>query len=205
MRNTDSQGFPYPEIDDFGNGALQLQVLAEAIDAKLVSSNADYDLLLNPEVIVAKTSADITGIAIGVPTSLVFGTDQSYVPVSGALGITPFFFLGMRPGTYQAGLHVKSIPSGAVTNNTYRTATLSLTDYRIPGSSASQYTESWEEEVWETSTGQHTWQTLHAAFPVYSPDQAVISAIFTHGNTGSTVTVKSDSYFWVARVGGLGI
>jgi hypothetical protein len=199
---TDTQDLPYPERDDFGNGALQLQALAEAVNAKLVTSNAAYDVLLSPEMVVASASADITGLPVTTVNTLLFS--PLYQPDPNTFAITPFFFLGMRPGTYQAGCYIRSIPGGAVTNNTYRTVQMDLVDYLIPGSGSSRYTEEWFNEIWETNTG-FEYQTLHIAFSVHSPDQAILNLSFFHGNSGSALTVKADSYFWVARVGDLGI
>lgn len=203
MKLTSSQGLPYPEIDDFANGALDLQYLAEKIDSKLAALNAKYDQIGSPEVLMIKGSADITGFTSGVVNDILITGDQSYNPL-GFSSNTPITFRGMRPGTYIGGAYIRSIPAGAANLNSYRTLVLRFDDFKIPGSGFTRYREEWQNEVYESGTGEEN-QTMEIAFALHDPDNAMLAFTFAHINTSSTVTIKSDSYVWVARTGDLGV
>jgi hypothetical protein len=199
VKLTDSQLLPYPEINDPGDGALDLQVLAEAIDAKLVAEYANFRSVLNDRQLeIVSLTADFgpissggTGTAISFDT-VVFSSDGG--------GTTIFFNPAVTAGgIYAMGCYIISNPTGAVTANSYRKTLLTATLYNGPSVNTFT-TQTWASEVYETTSGgEH--QNLMAVFYAPFPALSSVNALFQHGNTGSTVNVKAGSIMWLQRLG----
>lgn len=198
MKKTDSQGLPYPEGEDFGLGSLDLQVLAEAVNTKLVADHARYDSILASQALVGTLVSDYLITANQIYPILFDTTLYKSNPIWDA--ISPFFsMVGWVPGIYQTGMYIHSNPVGTVTVDTFRTIRLQLIDYRGPGA-ADRYTEGWQLDNVESNTGGE-FQTMHATFEMHSPERASLVASFSHNNSGSSVHVKAASYWWVTRIG----
>ena len=199
MKLTDSQLLPYPEINDPGDGALDLQVLAEAIDAKLVGEFANFRSVLNDRQIeIVTLSADFGPISSGGTGTLVSFDTVTYTSDGGSSTI---FFNPAETagGIYAMGCYLISNPTGAVTANSYRKAMLQAVLYNGPSLNTFT-TQTWASEVYETTTGgehQNVMAVFYAPFPALSN----VGAVFQHGNTGSTVNVKAGSYMWLQRLG----
>jgi hypothetical protein len=199
VKLTDSQFLPYPEINDPGDGALDLQVLAEAIDAKLTQEFANFRSVLNNRQLEVVTLASDFGPISSGGTGITIGFDTVVFTSDGG-GPTILFNPAITTGgIYAAGCYVISNPTGAVTANSYRKAMLQISLYNGP-SVATFSNQTWSSEVYETTTGgehQHVMAVFYAPFPAFSS----VSVAFQHGNTGSTINVKTGSIMWLQRLG----
>ena len=115
MDETNSQDLPYPEINDPAARALQLQILAEAIDAKLVAQFAAVRTVLNPVAALVNLSVTQTGIPSGETPNTVFFDQILYQ--SGAWGLTPTYLFFPETGYYRIGAYTVTTASGAFTLN----------------------------------------------------------------------------------------
>jgi hypothetical protein len=206
MNLTDSQFFPYPGDFDPGDGALDLQVLAEAIDAKLVSEFAAFRAVRNKWVLIQSRGSTLGGFASGstttnfpATTAISFDTIVYSTHVSSASSI--IFLSTADPGYFRIGLYVASNPSGTVNANTYRTSQITANI----GTGAPTFgttVENYYVTNYESSTGgEH--QYVEAMIRVENPDFSSVQFLFGHANTGSTLNVNQGSLSWIYRVSGL--
>jgi hypothetical protein len=197
MESTDTQILPYPEQDDPADDALDLQVLAEAIDAKLVASFADFRAILNNEVFIATLTANQTGFG-ATPTEIVFDSTLYDSTVDGVdFPESPFF---STTGYYRIGTYVISVPAGAVNVNTERLTYLEFRQQLAlpPGSVV---IEQWVTTNWESNTsGEH--QVAEGLIRVDSVENpgSFLHVLFLSGNTSSTTTVFAGSMLWFYKV-----
>jgi len=200
MELTDSQFLPYPEPDDPANGALQLQMLAQAIDAKLVAINAGFDGVLARPVAIRKNTgtqsiAANQGVAVNVGTTVFASYD------TGASN-SRIRFNAWPAGIYMCGGYVNTNPSGVVNANSAKLVYLQFEDRRIqPGPLNDTYTESWGHAGSQTNTGGDH-MTFTESFEVHGPAGASVRMDLLHGNTSSNLTVLNAT-LWVAYVGRL--
>jgi hypothetical protein len=201
MEQTISQHLPYPGPNDPANAALQLQALAEAIDAKLVDQFAVARQAFNVPAIMVNLSANQTGVLNGTTTDILF--DETVVEF-GDWDLAPPFPFFPETGYYRIGLFVNSIPSGAVTANSACTITL-----RYPYVQQIPYTlytvESYQDRCYQSNTGGE-YQLIEAMVrcdvvnttPAYpsAQDYSGISATINHANVASTVNVLAGSKMW---------
>lgn len=200
MKTTFSQSLPYPEGEDYALGSLDLQVLAEAVNAKLVADHARYDSILATPLLIGSLSAP-QNIGNNGQNVIIFDTVVYDTQQNGAIG--PYFSMAAWPnGIYQAGVYCPSNPTGAVTVGSTRKLFIVINDFRGP-SSSDRYTEEWVVETLESnSAGEH--QVIHASFEIHSPERATVQAQFQEFNTGSSVNILAGAYWWLARIGDLG-
>jgi hypothetical protein len=203
MEQTTSQHLPYPTENDPANAALQLQVLAEAIDAKLVAQFALARQAFNVPAIMVNLSANQTGISNGTTTDILFDQILFEYP-SGAWSLTPQFPFFPETGYYRIGLFVNSVPSGGVTANSACTITL-----RYPYVQQIPYTlytiESYQDRCYQSNTSGE-YQLIEAMVrcdvvnttPAYpsAQDYSGITATINHANVASTVNVLAGSKMW---------
>lgn len=209
MDQTASQQLPYPEINDPADEALQLQVLAEAIDAKLVAQFAAQRRVANPPCAIVNLSANQTGVVAGTATQIFF--DQIlYQQGAWLLAPTSLFF--PETGYYRCGAYMLSGPSGAATLGSSLVLTM-----RYPYVQAlpfSSYTvEEFEEQNFQSGTTGNEHQLAEGLVRVdvvntapgnFSPiDYSGIAAYILHSNAASAVTVVAGSKMWAYKVGEL--
>lgn len=202
MKLTGSQLLPYPEPNDPGDGALDLQVLAEAIDAKLVTEFANFRSVLNGRQLeVVNLLADFGPFTSSAPPASV--SFDNVVFTSDGGGPTIQFDPTVTSGAvYAAGLYLISNPTGTVTVNTHRSSRILVSLYNGP--SLNTFTsQTWNVEVYETGTGGEHQQVM-AVFYAPFPAQSLITPQFQHNNTGSSVNVLAGSYMWLQRLGEVG-
>lgn len=210
MEQTESQHLPYPDENDPANAALQIQFLAETIDAKLVTQFAALREIVNPPTLVVRLSASITGVAQGVTTDVTFDEIMYESPASGwtFAPATPFF---PETGYYQIGCFVASQVSGGVTANSALTSTLRYA--RIQQLPYTLYeVETYINNNWQSGTGIE-YQTLEAfvrcdvvnEFPTFPglADWSGISVSFVHNNAASTLNILAGSLMWAWKVSNL--
>lgn len=197
MKTTPSQGLPYPEINDPGDAALELQVLAEAIDAKVTAELAGYRSVLNGrQVDVMLSSVDNAPVGSSVMINVTYDTSL----YSDDLAPTfPAFLPTAGPSLYVIGAYQISNPTGAVTANSFRDLFIQVQLYQGPVLNTF-ITETYQSRVYETNTGgEH--QTLSCVVNVPYPANSSVSVIFQHANAASTAAVKAGSIFWIYQIG----
>lgn len=197
MKITSSQGLPYPQINDPGDGALDLQVLAEAIDAKATAQLAGYRSVLNDrQVDVMTTTVDNSAIGANVKG---FVTYNSSLYSAGTAPTFPSFEVGSTAGIYVIGAYQISNPTGAVTLNSFRDLFIEVRLYQ--GAVLNTFiTETYQSRVYETNTGgEH--QTLVCVVNVPDPSNSTVVVQFQHANAASSAQVKAGSIFWIYQVG----
>lgn len=200
MDFTASQLLPYPEPDDYANGALQLQMLAQAIDAKLVAINAGFDgVAARPVAIRKNTSTQSVpanqGVAINVGTTVFASYDTG-------ISNSRIRFTAWPAGIYICGGYVNTNPSGVVNANSGKLVYLQFEDRRIqPGPLNDTYAESWGHSGSQTNTGGDH-MTFTETFEVHGPAGANVRMDLLHSNTSSNLTVLNAT-LWVVYVGEL--
>jgi hypothetical protein len=212
MEVTDSQFLPYPTDNDPGDGALDLQVLAEAIDAKLVTAFASYRAALNRKVKYTFMAANGSAISANVLTTVYpnFSTWTTlYDSTGGTDTANPFDltgFIGMTGGVYRAGMFLRTQPTGAVNANTRRFLQIEVRVAQDASPLPTTTIEGYFNEVTESSTGA-TFQVLECefflTFVTSSSFSSLITASYFHTHTSSTVTYLANSYAWLYRVSDL--
>jgi hypothetical protein len=203
MKLTGSQLLPYPEGNDPGDGALDLQLLAQAIDAKLVAEFASFRGVRNKWVFVQSRSSDQTGlVANSTTTNFGSGTSISFNNLIYTTSLTTtgssVALATADPGYFRVGLYVVSNPSGTVTANTYRTARI----VAVVGTGPPAFTsanENYYSTTYESSTGAEH-QFIEAMVRIEAPAYSSFQFSLRHGNTGSNLTIKAGSLAWVYRV-----
>lgn len=201
MELTDTQRFPYPGPFDPGNGALDLQVFAEAVDAKLTAAFVNFRAVLNNKVKVVGLLANVPGFVNGVEAEIPFDNILYDNTVFGSG--TPFFD---EVGYYRVGAFILSNPSGAVTVNSLRLTRLQFRQQlAIPFSTV--VFEDWFTQNYESNTGGE-YQVIEGLVrvPNIDPPGSFIRVLFTSFNAGSNTTVTGGaggSLIWFYKVSNL--
>lgn len=205
MEQTGSQHLPYPDGNDPANWALQLQVLAEAIDAKLVTEFAAFRTTINRPVLVANLSANQTGIAASTTTDVLF--DQTLFK-AGTWQLDPTYAFPQETGYYRMGAYVVANPSGGVTANS--SVYTSLEYAYVPSFPFYSYTtEEFISRNWQSSTGgEHMVvealvrvDVTNAAPSTSRPtDYSGARVTITHSNVASSLNVIAGSKMWAYKV-----
>lgn len=204
MNQTDEIQLPYPECEDPGNGALDLQVLAEAIDAKLVDQFARFRAVVNRPTFVFGLSAPQTGIVNGASSpgdTINFDTIvyQSNVQHNGPSGIFTIF----TPGYWMLGIFCLATQSGGTTADAQMTTTMQITQ-DSPVFLGSTTVSDVSTRTYVSGLGNH-----HTVIDVIRQDYdgtvaldggAQVFAGFWHANAASTVTIQSSSLIWGVKI-----
>lgn len=199
MLVTSSQLLPYPEGEDFANGALDLQVLAEAINAKLTAQFADYASVLNRRVQILRLNTPQTGLVANTNTLINF--DQVLYDSDGFPSPSLSFGPSNDPGVFMVGAYLFTNPTGTVNSGTVRRIIVSANVYLGPNPTDFR-NFSFNQENFESVSGsehQVAMGMVRAENPVFS----IASIFFNHGNTGSTIVVGAGSLAWLYRVADL--
>jgi hypothetical protein len=202
MKGTDRYSFPFPEPEDFGDGATQIAALAAKINDELQERINSYNALLEPETYIRARSSSINFLNSTQYGSITWNQD---VYSSGTINpVTTNVLKISTPGIYHAGMFVWVSSVGATNLNTSREFMLQFTDRRGP-SLADAVDLQWEQTTLEAATGCAV--TQYAIFPVYTPDYAGsgLTGYFRHANTSSQMAVISPSCMWISRLGDLAV
>lgn len=207
MDETNSQELPYPEINDPAADALQLQVLAEAIDAKLVAKFAEIRTVLNPVAALVNLSVTQTGIPSSETPNTVFFDQIVYQ--SGSWGLAPTYLFFPETGYYRIGAYTVTTASGAFTLNSRVEMTLNYpyiqafpfttvtTEYYTSQNFQSGSTAS-EHQVAEALVRCDVVNTLPSGL---SPlNYSGISTTIVSSNVASTLNVIAGSKMWAYKV-----
>jgi hypothetical protein len=202
---------PSPEGEDFGNGALQLQTLAEGADAQLWAFQQAFYNNLHKPAWLGSLNADMTGsftqTNFGVPFNgnsniLQFGSFSTFYINGGTSGnITP-----PEQGSYMFGCYGNFIASGTVTANTLRTSIIGASVPAGPGLTTAKQSL-YKSTAIESNTGVGVFITNIGTFDFqeipFNPP-APLWWGFTHNNSGSNMTLKQGALFWWIKISELG-
>lgn len=215
MEVTPNEFLPYPTNNDPGNGALDLQVLAEAIDAATQGKLAHFRQIINRPARVRQLSANTGNMIPNINNDIsiiggAFWLPATYNSTGPVLGSNPYSSLGLgtTPGIYRAGACVISNPIGAVTAGSSRILEI---DAIIPSDPSnfpvSTVTRKAFSITFETSTGSQ-YQTTELEFLTNFPGNnsstfagTQIAAFFNHQNAASNMQLLAGSTMWIYRVG----
>lgn len=206
MEQTLSQHLPYPVENDPGDGALQLQVLAEAIDAKLVAAFAAYREVVNPPTAVVNLSANQTGIVNSTETQILFDQD---LYIMGDWALTPSWLFFPETGYYRVGTYINSLVAGAVTAQS--SVQVYLFAPYVSSLPLATYTrEVFTNQDFQPATATNIHQVVETLVRcdvvnttpsnVEPTDYSGILASIWHANTASAIDVIAGSKMWAYKV-----
>jgi len=214
MDITPGESLPFPEGFDPGNGALDLQVIAEAIDANITAKLGQFKTVINKAVRVARSTAAGTAFGPNLRTNILGGlTPFSTVYSSpgsplGALASLDATGLGSAPGIFRAGAFVVTAPIGATTAGSFRLLEIQALIPNTPTRFPTQFvTKIADSEVYETNTGAE-WQMAELEIMTPFPDApngqlgfvgTQFTAYMTHRNFASNLQVLAGSVVWLYR------
>ena len=210
MELTPNLRLPYPGDNDPGDGALDLQVLAEAVDAAATAQIAALRATINKPCRVAQLTAPTTGIPANSSTDI-FNTGGTWTIIYDSTGTAftnPFDQRGMgfNPGIYHFGVNLIHQTTGAVTANSIRQIMLSATipsDRTVFPATTTLLTS--YSSNYDPSSGA---MTTSAEMEIYTPFPSVRTAVFAgtifgavffHQNVASTVQLLANSYAYIFR------
>lgn len=212
MNLTPNLRLPYPNNDDPGDGALDLQILAEAADAAMAAQIIAFRKTINKPCRVATLSTNTSGMTAGQEGSIFQGQTWTILYDSSTIAfpptINPFDQRGMgeAPGVYHIGAYLSSQPTGAATVNSVRQLEIRAT---VPGDRtifpATTTLMRGISTGFETGVGVHP---LTSELEVYTPFPTVgvdtnagtkFDAIFFHQNVASTVQINAGAVVWIWR------
>lgn len=213
MKTTQLYRLPFPEGEDFGNGALDLQYFAESVETQLVSLQNGLTAQLNTQGFILQTTADITGIASGseaVPFAsqtlnyFGLGTPSAIWNTTGS-GTTVTI---PESGSYMFGAYCNLIASGTVNANTLRTLTLGAS---VPA--GAQFTTQKQYLYRSTTLDQNTgvgvylcvsgffdYTFIDTSRPGGDPATPGFWLSVSHANASSTLTLKAGALYWAIKV-----
>jgi hypothetical protein len=212
MDVTPNQFLPFPEDLDPGNGALDLQVIAEAIDANITAKLSQFRTIINRVVRVSHMLVNGSSFGANQRVDILSGVNN-FVDVyvsPGSLANADFdsFGLGTSPGIFHAGAFVVTNPVGAVNVGTGRLLEIQARIPNTPTRFPTQFTTKIaDSQVFETNTGSE-WQMAEleflTPFPVADHGElgftgTQISAFMTHRNTSSNLQCLAGSLIWIYR------
>lgn len=213
MESTNNEMIPYPEDNDTGNGALDLQLLAERVDALAGAQQVELRRIINkPGRVIRLTNnfATTAGIvndvfAAGIWADVFSSAYPSPIVTPGFGGFTNGG-LGSTPGIYRVGMYLNVSITGALTANSLRQLTITAavpSDATIfPGTISTKLarTVNFDPQGALGLTAELEVYTPYPSNPVSSFGGTVFTATFLHANAASTVQVNAGSIGWIYRV-----
>ncbi len=211
MEATPNEMIPFPDPNDPGNGALDLQLLAERVDLLAQAQQAELKRIINKPGRVLRLSANTAGIASGVTQDLM--ALGAWLPVfdsSLPTSLTTYGFsnagLGTTPGIYRIGAYLNVSITGALTANSLRQTGIyaavpsDATVFPATVSTKAAYSINYDPTG---NLGQYTELEVYTPFPSHPLSVfggTRYSLLFNHLNAASTVVVNAGSYAWIYRV-----
>lgn len=214
MDLTLNEGLPFPGGYDPGDGALDLQVLAEAIDSNVALKMTHFRSIINRPCRISRLNATTGSMTAGANFNIYSVGSPNWVSLYNSTpsmlpGANPFqsVGLGSNAGIFHVGAFVQTNPIGAVTVNSERTLSIEAiipgdnTDY--PVTTISKYSRS---RTFETNAGSQ-FQMCELQFFTPYPEVGTgasgttITAQFFHANVASSVALFPGSLLWIYRAG----
>lgn len=207
MNLTPNFAIPEPEGQDFGNGALQLQGVAESADSYIWGLQQAFQSSLRTAAFVAHATGSYT-VPLGQPL-LPFDGDANLFNFGAFVMDYANVFTDPRlipeQGSYLFGCFVQLI-AATPTTNTLRTLQIGAS---VP--SGPQFTSQKQYLFSETglepgnglgvslcASGQFDYQAVPGARPLQ------LWAGFSHTNTGSSVVMQASAISWAIKISEIG-
>lgn len=204
MKSTFTQGFSYPESNDFGNGALDLQLLAEQFDAKMFAIQQGMSAELRPPTIAMSSTNNSITVTSGVNTEIT-AMFNSIVYNNGFVNPVGNGVVPPSPGSYMYGVLGNANATGTVTANTLRDLS---TQMFIPtgASLSSVYVKVVGDTANESGVAGGSFLNIVAVadipnIPTNPPRK--IKVFFEHFNTGSAMQIQSGAILWCTKIANL--
>lgn len=211
MESTDNEMIPFPEGNDPGNGALDLQLIAERVNTLAGAQQVELRRIINKPGKVLRLSANTSGVSSGIFTDIfALGTwlpvfDSTYpstLPKSGFSNAG----LGDTPGIYRVGVYLNIQCTGALTANSLRQlyvqAAVPSDPTIFPASITNRqgFSTNYDPSGALGMTAELEIYTPYPSNPVSTNGGTVFTAIFFHSNVASTVQLNAGSIAWLYRV-----
>lgn len=203
MKATEIYGLPFPEPEDFGDGATQIAALADAINTELLDQMNQYNSLLAPETYIRSRATNLA-FTNSTSYSTIFWDNEVYSSNAALNGAATEILKVSTPGIYHAGMFVWAAVVAGITANSSRDFMIEFIDRRGP-SLSDQVNLQWEQSTLEGANGVAV--TQYAIFPVYTPDYATsgLRGYFKHQNAASQMQIQVPSCMWISRLGDLAV
>lgn len=211
MKQTNTWDLPYPEINDFGNGALDLQILAEQAETQIASVYAGYASIYKKPTIFLTTTTnqslpDRDGLTPFNTNNLLVGAATVNYQYGFDNGILDLHTL--PSGTYLFGGSGQILVSGTLVANSYRQMAVAsavpngaqFSNYKVQSFVTSATDNSLAAGVMMTSIG--TFDYVPAPNPAIQPPQLWWS--FQHGNTGTNAYMAIGATFFCTKISEIG-
>lgn len=205
MKTTLYENFPFPEPEDYGNGALDLQILAEAFDAGIAAMLTNLAYMTRRETCVITSSVDSPPLSAGSGGWGNFDTilynNGFTVIATPSLGIVPSI-----QGSYLAGVYGNCQLVGAVTAHSQRqmriTANIPTGPTHVDIRSAV-----YADTTYDSGVAGGDFLSAQGAFdfqfiPTNPPTPWTFN--FNHENIASNMVVKAGAIAWFTRISDLG-
>lgn len=205
MKTTPFEGFPYPEDNDYGDGALDLQVLAEAIDAKMAAMLAALSYMGRRETCVVTNSADSGAIGAGSGSFATFDT-VLYNNGFAMIGPNNAIPVPIVPGSYLGGLSINCQLVGAVTAHSQRQLLL-VNNIPTGPTHADLFPVTYADTCYDSGVAGGDFLTCQGTFDFQAiPTNPYGSWLynFRHENLASNMVVKAGAIAWFTRISDLG-
>lgn len=211
MKQTQVYDFEYPEPADFGNGGLDLQIVAEQAEAQILAIQSGYaQVNKKPTIVLQTTSVQSLAANAGLTPfsvlNILVGASTTTYQYGFDFGILDLH--AIPAGSYMFGGSGQFLTTGSLVNNSYRQMAISaatpngpqFTNYKV-----STFTTSATENSLATGTCMSvlgTFDYTPAANPVAQPPQLWWG--FQHGNTGATVGLQIGAQFFCTKISEIG-
>lgn len=207
MKLTSDFSIPLPEPEDFGNGALDLQLVAEAADTYIWNLQQQFTANLRTAAVVSHATA-----TYAVPTTqplLPFDNDGSLLTFGSFVidyqNVFTSTVLIPEQGSYLFGCYVNLV-AGTPNVNTLRTLQIGASVPAGPQFNTQKqylFSETALEPnnghgVFLSATGQFDYQAVPNSRPLR------LWAGFSHNNTSSSVTMQTGAIFWAIKFSEIG-
>jgi hypothetical protein len=207
MKLTSKFSLPQPESDDFANGALDLQILAEAVDTDIYNLQQSFTANLRTAAVISHATATYA-VPIGQEL-LPFDNDASIMTFGSFVidyqNVFTSTVLIPEQGSYLFGCYVNLI-AGTPNLNTLRILQIGASVPAGPQFNTQKrylFTETALEPnnghgVFLSAMGQFDYQAVPNARPLR------LWAGFSHNNTSSNVVMQAGAIFWAIKFSEIG-
>jgi hypothetical protein len=205
MDSTPIYGFTYPERDGEDPATpLDMQLLAEQIDAALWVQYQELQAEFRPPTFVAQLTADMTGLGSLLDNDVTLTTLNSTLLYSNAPWVRGINYVPPEAGSYLFGACATFVCSGTIDAGTIRTFWCTVLSPSSPG----QYTRySFFDSDTETGAALGTGISVQGVVewpqnitPTPAPASTGIQLMQRNGNTSSTMTMKAGAIVWATKI-----
>jgi len=206
MKETERFSLPKPEGQDFADGALQLQALAEAVDIDLSNLQQSLTNSLRTPAYIGVSTATVT-----IASTEVLQLFDDATNIFNLTGFTTVYNNGFanpftipEQGSYLFGCYGVVTCDGAVNANTLRRFIIAASVPNGPQFTSQKSYSYWEQTLqapaassYLCAAGTFDYQVIGDARP------KILWWGFEHDNTSSTVTMATGALWWVIKISDL--